>query len=74
MSSKMIPLFNWLGGRRAAITLGCSFVCTALVWFGKIDGAIFRDIIIGTVGLYIGGNTWEAVKSARTSESDSAAG
>lgn len=58
---------NWtaLGGRRFVLTLGCGIVCTALVYLGKIDGMVYRDIIIGTVGLYIGGNTWEAIKASK---------
>lgn len=78
MSTKMLPIFNWFGGRRLSMCLGSAFICTALIWFGKIDGNIYRDLILGTVGLYIAGNTAEAIKgaskSATTSESDSAAG
>jgi hypothetical protein len=52
------------GGRRFLLTLGCGIACTGLVWFAKIDAATFRDIIIATVGVYIAGNTYQAVKNA----------
>lgn len=51
------------GGRRFLMTMGCGAVCTVLVWFAKIDGAIFRDIIIATVAVYIAGNTVQKVKA-----------
>jgi hypothetical protein len=54
-----------LGGRRFVLTLGCGIVCTALVAFGHIEGAIFRDIILGTVAAYIAGNTWQKHAEAR---------
>lgn len=56
------------GGRRFVLTLGCGVVCTVLVWNAKIDGAVFRDIIIGTVGLYIAGNTYQKVKGQPNGE------
>lgn len=52
-----------LGGRRFLMTMGCGVACTTLVWFAKIDGAIFRDIIIATVAAYIAGNTIQKVKA-----------
>lgn len=52
------------GGRRFVMTMGCGVVCTILVWFAKIDGSIFRDVIIATVAVYIGGNTYQKVKGA----------
>jgi len=50
------------GGRRFLLTLGCGAVCTVLVWFGRIDGMVFRDIIIGTVAAYIAGNVAQKLK------------
>lgn len=51
-----------MGGRRFLMTMGCAVVCTVLVWFAKIDGSVFRDIIVATVAVYIGGNTYQKVK------------
>lgn len=51
--------FDSIGGRRFLMAMGCGVACTVLVWFAKIDGAIFRDVVIATVGFYIAGNTWQ---------------
>lgn len=53
-----------LGGRKFFITLGCGIACTGLVWFMKISDAIFRDIIIATVAVYIAGNVVQKRKAA----------
>ena len=50
------------GGRRFLLTLGCGVACTVLVWYGRISGEVFRDIIIATVASFIAGNTYESVK------------
>lgn len=60
----MRDVLTAVGGRRFVMTMGCGVACTALVWFTKIDGSIFRDIIIATVAVYIGGNTYQKVKGA----------
>jgi hypothetical protein len=57
--------FTTYGGRRFLMVMGCSIVCTVLVYLGKIDGNIFRDIIIGTVGTFIVGNSWQKVGTAK---------
>ncbi len=59
-----------LGGRRFLMTMGCGIACTVLVWFAKIDGNIFRDIIIATVAVYIGGNTYQKVKATTKEQAD----
>lgn len=51
-----------LGGRRFLLSLGSGIVTTLLVWYGKIDGNIYRDVVLGTVGIYIAGNTFQKVK------------
>jgi hypothetical protein len=56
-------VFLNLGGRRFVMVMGCSVVCTLLVWHAKITPEIFRDIIIATVAVYVGGNTYQKVKA-----------
>jgi len=51
--------FDTIGGRRFLMAMGAGISCTVLVWFGKIDGNIFRDVVIATVAAYIVGNTWQ---------------
>ncbi len=52
------------------MTMGCGIACTVLVWFAKIDGNIFRDIIIATVAVYIGGNTIQKIKATTKEQAD----
>lgn len=59
-----------LGGRRFLMTMGCGVACTVLVWFAKIDGIIFRDIIVATVAVYIGGNTIQKIKATTKEQAD----
>lgn len=51
--------FDTVGGRRFFMAMGCGIACTVLVWFGKIEGGIFRDVVIATVAVYIAGNTYQ---------------
>lgn len=53
-------LSQWLtslGGRRFLLTVGAGVVTATLAWYGKITPEIYRDVIIGTVGLFIAGTT-----------------
>lgn len=50
------------GGRRFLLTLGCGCATAFLAWFGKIDGATYAMVELGTVGAYIGGNTYQKIK------------
>jgi hypothetical protein len=43
----------WVGGRRFVLTVGSGLVNTILLWFGKLDTMVFRDLILGTVGVYL---------------------
>jgi len=53
------------GGRRFLLTLGCGAINAALVWFGKLDGGSYTAITLGTVAVYIGGNTWQKREQIR---------
>lgn len=55
--------------RRFILTLGCGIVCTALVLFKVISDTVFATIILGTVGAYITGNTWEAISGNKNVDS-----
>jgi len=48
--------------RRFLLSAGCGIATTALVWAGKIDGAVYATVVLGTVGAYIAGNTVQKVK------------
>jgi uncharacterized membrane protein YeaQ/YmgE (transglycosylase-associated protein family) len=50
---------HWIdqcGGRKFMLSSGVLIACTALLWVGRLDSGAFTAIILGTVGLYIGGN------------------
>ncbi len=50
--------------RRFLLALGAGVVCTVLVWFGKIDGAVFASVVIATVAAYITNTTIQKVKGS----------
>lgn len=58
------------GGRRFLLALGAGVVCSALLWFGKLDTGSFSAIILGTVGAYIAGATYQKVKGGAPSAQD----
>lgn len=63
-------LGQWLvsmGGRRFVLAAGAGAITSVLVWYGKITPEIYRDVILGTVGMYIAGNTFQKVKAQQSS-------
>ncbi len=58
----MANFLIWLGGRRFIMTMVCGAACFILLWNGKIGEGVFRDLMIATVALYIGGNTYQKIK------------
>lgn len=45
-----------LGGRKFVLCVGCGAITSVLLWFGKLDGAAYQTVILGTVGAFIAGN------------------
>lgn len=56
MEFKTIDWTRPIGGTKFLLAGGAACACSVLVWFGKIDGFIFRDVVLGCVGAYIVGN------------------
>lgn len=54
-----------VGGRRFFATIGAGVVTSYLMWHGKITPEIYRDVVLGTVGLYIAGNTFQKNSEAK---------
>jgi len=61
----MRQLCDSAGGRKFVLTVGCAAMTTTLVWFGKITSGDYAMIILGTVAVFIGGNTYESTKAKR---------
>jgi predicted metal-binding transcription factor (methanogenesis marker protein 9) len=53
-----------LGGRRFWLSLGAGLCTTILAWYAKISPEVYRDVVLGTVGMYITGNTVQKVKQS----------
>lgn len=59
---------RWLhaiGGRRFWLSVGAGFITSVLSWFEKITPEVYQNVILGTVGLYIAGNTVQKYKQAQ---------
>jgi uncharacterized membrane protein YeaQ/YmgE (transglycosylase-associated protein family) len=52
-----------MGGRRFIISMLIGAATASLSYLGKIDGNIYATVILGTVGAYITGNTYQKVKA-----------
>lgn len=52
------------GGRRFILALGAGVMTTILTWFGKVDGAVYATVVLGTVGVYVAGNTYQKTRAA----------
>lgn len=50
------------GGRKFLMTIGCSVINTLLLVNGYIDQSTYKELIIATVAVYIGGNTFQKLK------------
>jgi len=62
MKGRHVLLVNRLGGRKFLATLVVGVSTATLTWYGKIDGATYAMVILGTVGSFIGGNVYGKVR------------
>lgn len=53
------------GGRKFLLCVGVGVATTVLTWAGKIDGAIYATVILGTIGAYVAGNVVQEVKAPK---------
>jgi hypothetical protein len=56
---KLRALLYSIGGRRFLLTLIVQGSATYLMWYAKITPETYRDIVIGTSGIFIAGNTFQ---------------
>jgi hypothetical protein len=53
-----------MGGRRFLLCLGSGVITSLLTWVGKIDGSIYATVILGTIGVYVAGNTYQKTRDS----------
>ena len=60
------------GGRRFILTMGAGVTTSVLQYLGKLDpaGSTYALVVIGTVGAYITGNTFQKTKATTKEEAD----
>lgn len=63
----MSGIFASVGGRRFTLSLLTLASINVLLWFGRMTDAIYRDVIIAVIAVYVAGNVVQKVK-ARTQE------
>ena len=58
--------YSTVGGRRFCMAMGAAIATTILQALGKLDpaGSTYALVIVGTVGAYITGSTFEATRKA----------
>lgn len=52
-----------LGGRRFLLCAMTGAATVALAAAGAIDGAVYATVMLGTVGVYVAGNTTQKIKA-----------
>lgn len=57
-----------LGGRRFLLTVGCGAVNAVLLWFAKLDAGSYTTLTLGTVAVYIAGNTYQKREQIRSGQ------
>ena len=60
--------FDDWGGRRFLLAISVLAVDTILLALGMVDGTIWRDVLLGTVGVYVAGNVAQKAVERRTSQ------
>lgn len=54
------------GGQRFVMTMGAGIVNTLLLAFNRLSPEIYRDLTLGTVGVFIGAVTYQKVADMRS--------
>jgi len=57
--------YAYWGGQRYVLVLLITFLCSFLLWQGKLISADFAFIMVSVVGVYITGRTYQNVKAGK---------
>lgn len=60
--STVTKMYSSMGGQRYFLVLLTIALCTVLLWHGKLNSTDFATVILGTVGVYITGRTYQKTK------------
>ena len=58
-------MYETVGGRRFLLTVGTQVLSSLLLWYGKLTADSYAMLILGTVGVFIGANTYQKVKGVQ---------
>ena len=62
--------FGGIGGRRFLLALLTLASINVMLWWERMSDAIYRDIIIAVVAVYVAGNVIQKVKAKSAEEAD----
>jgi hypothetical protein len=57
-----------VGGRRFLLAGSTLASINVLLWFSKMSDAIYRDVIIAVIAVYVAGNTIQKIKAGSPNE------
>ena len=66
----MSTAFSSVGGRRFALALLTLASINWMLWFQRLSDAIYRDIIIAVIAVYVAGNTLQKIRAPSNKEAD----
>jgi len=58
-------MYPSLGGQRYVLVLITLALCTFLLWHHRLTSADFGLVVLGTVGVYIAGRTYQNTKMGK---------
>jgi hypothetical protein len=67
---KLRILIYSVGGRRFIMSMLVQLTASLLMWYAKITPETYRDIVIGTSGIFIAGNTFQKTRTPAPTKGD----
>lgn len=63
--STPVKMYTYWGGQRYVLVLLITFLCSFLLWQNKLKSEDYAIVVVGTVGAYIAGRTYQNTKIGR---------